>query len=302
MKETGVPISTAPEGQKEFHPAAAGGSHSRWKNHKPRRRRLCSLPSDHLTPAQLHALNGPLEQVNLYAPITYQELQALPDTLKKAYLQHLRESYRASDCMIGGMLGVSSMTVNRMRSQLGIPAFAKKRPRLSNEDLEKWDRFLSGGETAAETSGDPEPAEATAEAKTIPGDRDTIAGPENSPGARGTGEPGMPDALETEDSEERISRATAVTISAATWKELALKLAEKLHGCESGRAPAAETALVAGEAAIGLPSPAAAKPRNLVAEYTGISGWDALFAALRDLPAPGPKDVVRISWNGGAGD
>lgn len=84
--------------------------------------RMCTLPSDHLTPAQKRALNGVVQTFDLGKPMTRAQFLAAPFDLQKEYIERLRDRFKASDQMIGEMFGVTSQAVTADRARLGIRA------------------------------------------------------------------------------------------------------------------------------------------------------------------------------------
>ena len=107
--------------------------------------RKCSLPSDHLTPAQLKRRNGPVATYKLDAPMKWDDFKAMPKDLQKKYLTYLREDYHAPDRLIGRLLGVSEVTVFHARKRLGITG---RMPPMTYEEAmvrdAKWDAFCNG--------------------------------------------------------------------------------------------------------------------------------------------------------------
>lgn len=106
----------------------------------------CSLPSDHLTTAQLLRRNGPVNTYKLDAPMTWGFFNEMPDDLKKEYIQSLQTGYGATDAMLAEMFRISHRTMFRMRTGLGLPGcgyghLSKKQ--LAERDA-KWQAFHSG--------------------------------------------------------------------------------------------------------------------------------------------------------------
>ena len=128
---------------------AAGARHMK----RGSRRKRCSLPSDHLTPAQLKRRNGPVSTYKLDAPMRWDDFKAMPVDLQKQYLTNLVETYNVSTFKIADMLGVNTMTITRLRESLGITVKAKRGTR--QENYEKWYRweheFLSRAEAVVDT-------------------------------------------------------------------------------------------------------------------------------------------------------
>lgn len=113
----------------------------------------CDLPSDHLTEAQKRALSGPVESYNLGGPMKWAEFKRLPDDLKKQYLTNLRDTYRASDDMLGMMFGVTGQAVYKLRSALGVKRLDPHQ-RRSHETEREWAAFIHNGPAPTETAAE----------------------------------------------------------------------------------------------------------------------------------------------------
>ena len=80
----------------------------------------CSLPSDHMTPAEWKRRNGPVSTYKLDAPMSWEQFREMPFDLRKKYLNNLYDLYGASDARIGAMMFVNPQTIARARAELGI--------------------------------------------------------------------------------------------------------------------------------------------------------------------------------------
>lgn len=96
--------------QRERKSAATG---ARAKKGGSRSKR-CTLPSDHLTPAQKRKLNGQPEAINLNRPMTFTELKQISPTLQFLYLDHLVNVHKARRVDLVEMLGIAPMTMQRL--------------------------------------------------------------------------------------------------------------------------------------------------------------------------------------------
>lgn len=114
--------------------------------------RKCTMPSDHLTPAQKRALNGEVQTFDLSKPMTRAQFLAAPFDLQKEYIERLRERFRASDRMIGEMFGVTDTAVSLDRKRLGVETGKKMRATKAEREafLNWWnppaERTLAVGE------------------------------------------------------------------------------------------------------------------------------------------------------------
>lgn len=117
------------------------------------------LPSDNLTPGQLKQQSGPVSTYNLSGPMKWEDLLALPDDLRKQYLEKLRDEYKATQIMLAGMLGTSEGTFRRYNKKWGIK-FPHTGGNLPEKAKKRWRAFLGGEETLpAETTPAPAPIE-----------------------------------------------------------------------------------------------------------------------------------------------
>ena len=74
----------------------------------------CTMPSDHLTPAQKKKLNGECVNINLSKPITsFAELRKFPCHLQREYLQNLVTNYGARKIDICNMLNTNHSNLDR---------------------------------------------------------------------------------------------------------------------------------------------------------------------------------------------
>jgi len=67
----------------------------------------CTLPSDHLTPAQIKKLSGEVYTLQLNRPMLWQEFKALPVSLQQEYISHLQKTFDVGLTALATMLHVS---------------------------------------------------------------------------------------------------------------------------------------------------------------------------------------------------
>lgn len=103
------------------------------------------LPSDNLTPGQLKQQSGPVTTYNVKGPMKWEDLLALPDDLRKQYLEKLRDEYKATQIMLAGMLGTTESTFRRYNKKWGIK-FKHTGGNMSEKDKKRWRAFLGGEE------------------------------------------------------------------------------------------------------------------------------------------------------------
>lgn len=101
--------------------------------------RKCTMPSDHLTPAQKRALNGEVQTYSLGRPMRWSEFKTMPDNLKKEYIVSLQQRFGVTDRCLAGMFGVSKAPVAKLRAELNIPTlYSHKGERMSKEQTKAW--------------------------------------------------------------------------------------------------------------------------------------------------------------------
>lgn len=118
--------------------AAARGAFARKRGSKSKR---CSLPSDHLTPAQLKRRNSPVSTVKLNQPITYAEFQTLTPSLKFLYLDNLIHHYKARRIDIVTMLGIAQNTWAKLLPTLPGKLIFEGKPK---HPAPEWLEFIGG--------------------------------------------------------------------------------------------------------------------------------------------------------------
>ena len=101
--------------------------------------RKCTMPSDHLTPAQKRALNGEVQTYSLGRPMRWSEFKTMPDNLKKEYIVSLQQRFGVTDRCLAEMFGVSKAPVAKLRAELNIPTlYSHKGERMSKEQTKAW--------------------------------------------------------------------------------------------------------------------------------------------------------------------
>lgn len=107
--------------------------------------KMCSLPSDHMTPAEWRRRNGPVSTYKLDAPMSWYDFNQMPDDLKVKYIKNLRELYKANDRMFAEMFNIHFSHFARIRVKLGITDRVN-RMTLDEEERRKtmWSAFLNG--------------------------------------------------------------------------------------------------------------------------------------------------------------
>lgn len=106
----------------------------------------CTLPSDYLTDAQKRRLNGPVSTYKLDEPMSWESFKAMPEDLQKKYILNLRETYQATDIMLGKMFKKADVTIGDIRRKLGVNPIGKRM--MNHDELiirdAKWNAFCNG--------------------------------------------------------------------------------------------------------------------------------------------------------------
>lgn len=124
--------------------AMKSGSYARKCGSKSKK---CSLPSDHLTNAQLKKLNGEVITMSMRNPMTKQEFFDLPKDMQKNYLQFLIDNYGARQKDICLMLGVKPCDLTYHTKKFGGLDYGTKR----TEPDPRWIVFIGEDAKKEET-------------------------------------------------------------------------------------------------------------------------------------------------------
>ena len=129
------------------------------------RSKRCSLPSDHLTPAQLKRRNGPVSTYKLDAPMRWDDFKSMPVDLQKKYLTNLVETYGATNEMLGDMFYVHPTHVGTVKKALGVVSHNPHRLIGEKKAIrdQMWAAFcngvVGGGDAVKETPREPKKVE-----------------------------------------------------------------------------------------------------------------------------------------------
>lgn len=102
--------------------------------------RRCSLPSDHLTAAQLKGRNGPVNTYNLEKPMDWADFKAMPKDLQQSYIASLQSRFGVGTTTISKELfGLSAVSLRQHMTRHGLTydaGFNGVRPGIH------WNRWL----------------------------------------------------------------------------------------------------------------------------------------------------------------
>ena len=135
---------------------------AQYKKNGPKSRK-CTLPHDHLTPAQLRKKNGEVICFNMNKPIrSWKEFRGLSRESAVEYIQKLGDQYRPSVGDLSRMFGCSYNAVKSYLTGIGAPLQSGRMP---VEFRAAWDEFLKDPEEVAPEEAEPEeaPVEAVTE-------------------------------------------------------------------------------------------------------------------------------------------
>jgi hypothetical protein len=89
--------------------------------------------AEYMSNKELSKMNGELKTYRLNDPMTWAEFKAMPDDIKKMYIQGIRERFSPPDNALAKMLGVHPTTVMDTLTKLGLHHGEKNKFR-------KWDK------------------------------------------------------------------------------------------------------------------------------------------------------------------
>ena len=106
------------------------------------RSKKCTLPSDHLTPAQWKKKNGSIVTMNLNIPLMWEEFKALPVDLQKEYIMRCIARFNCNMSSFAELFGVHFTSIKRKFINLGIDMSlfqaGKKMTKEQKTEFENW--------------------------------------------------------------------------------------------------------------------------------------------------------------------
>jgi hypothetical protein len=104
----------------------------------------CSLPSDHLTPAQWKRRNGPVSTYSLNQPMDWETFKSLPTDIQQSYIDILQSRFNVTASTISKELfGKTGPALKALIEKKGIKYIQMKGKNMSTEEREAWEHWLN---------------------------------------------------------------------------------------------------------------------------------------------------------------
>ena len=104
----------------------------------------CTLPSDHLTPAQWKRRNGPVNTYSLNQPMDWETFKSLPVDIQQSYIDILQSRFNVTAATISKELFGNTAPVLRLHmDKHGIKYTQMKGRNMSADERDLWERWLS---------------------------------------------------------------------------------------------------------------------------------------------------------------
>ena len=104
----------------------------------------CSLPSDHLTPAQWKRRNGPVSTYSLNQPMSWETFKSLPTDIQQSYIDILQSRFNVTTSTISKELfGKTGPAMKALIEKNGLKYIQMKGKNMSSEEREAWEHWLN---------------------------------------------------------------------------------------------------------------------------------------------------------------
>ena len=104
----------------------------------------CSLPSDHLTPAQWKRRNGPVSTYSLNQPMDWETFKSLPTDIQQSYIDILQSRFNVTTSTIGkDMFDKTPATLKAHMEKYGLKYIQMKGRNMTAEEREAWKHWLN---------------------------------------------------------------------------------------------------------------------------------------------------------------
>ena len=104
----------------------------------------CTLPSDHLTPAQWKRRNGPVSTYSLNKPMDWETFKSLPIDIQQSYIDILQSRFNVTAATISkDLFGKTGPALKAHIEKKGLKYIQMKGRIMSAEEKELWENWLS---------------------------------------------------------------------------------------------------------------------------------------------------------------
>jgi hypothetical protein len=108
----------------------------------------CSLPSDHLTPAQWKRRNGPVMTVSMNKPMSWKNFKDMPLDLQQTYIDAIQNRFGVPVTQISiELFGNSTHALRAHCNRYGVKFRTMAGKNLSPEEKELWENWCKGNST-----------------------------------------------------------------------------------------------------------------------------------------------------------
>lgn len=111
----------------------------------------CSLPSDHLTPAQWKRRNGPVSTYSLNQPMDWETFKSLPTDIQQSYIDILQSRFNVSTATISKELfSKTGPAMKALVEKNGLKYIRMKGRNMTSEERAAWEHWLNPEKREAE--------------------------------------------------------------------------------------------------------------------------------------------------------
>lgn len=104
----------------------------------------CSLPSDHMTPAEWKRRNGPVSTYSLNKPMDWETFKSLPVDIQQSYIDILQSRFNVTTSTIGkDMFDKTPATLKAHMEKYGLKYIQMKGRNMTAEEREAWKHWLN---------------------------------------------------------------------------------------------------------------------------------------------------------------
>ena len=119
-------------------------AHSAARMKRGSKSKKCTLPSDHLTPAQWKRRNGPVSTYSLNQPMDWETFKSLPTDIQQSYIDILQSRFNVTTATIGkDMFDKTPATLKAHMEKYGLKYIQMKGRNMTAEEREAWKHWLN---------------------------------------------------------------------------------------------------------------------------------------------------------------